>query len=391
MKKRLMLIASLAVLVLLCAFTYDAYAQSGVSADVVNQVVAKFYEKSSSWSNALQKYALSVYRICAILTISMFGVKAVLQRHQLGEVLGQFVMTLLFCGFIFAVINHYQEWAWNVINGLKSIGSELGSSSTNADQPLKTGYDIAVTILDKITLTSVSGIGKSLGFIICALIVMITFALMTAQVVLIKCEAIIIMNASIILLGLGGSIYFKEYAINVMRYVLSVAFKLFVMQLVMGLGLQFIQDMSLAEAKLEDIIIIIGVSVVLFALVKSLPDAIAGVINGSNVSSGSALSQAGAALAGGAAAAVGGAIGGAAGTWGASQAVKKAAQTAGMSGASGLGKANAFKNALWGAHMDARFDRRRAGHFTSMNANAGKRLKEMKMNKMSSGDKEEGE
>ncbi len=199
------------------------------------------------------------------------------------------------------------------------------------------------------------------------------------------------MNASMILLGLGGASFFKEYAINVMRYVLSVAFKLFVMQLVMGLGIQFIQDMSLAEAKLEDIIIVIGVSVVLFALVKSLPDAIAGVINGSNVSSGSALSQAGAALAGGAAAAVGGAIGGAAGTWGASQAVKKAAQTAGMSGASGFGKVGEFGKALTGAHMDARFDRRRAGHFTSMNANAGRRLKEMKMNKMSSGDKEEGE
>ncbi|OLN30042.1 Conjugative transfer protein TrbL [Desulfovibrio sp. DV] len=386
---RFMWIVSFVVLVISMASACDAFAQSGVSTDVVNKIVTVFYEKSTAWSNSLQKYALSVYRICAILTISMFGVKAVLNRHQLGEVLGQFVMTLLFCGFILAVINHYQEWSWNVINGLKNIASELGPSSVNADQPLVTGYNLSKSIIDKIALFS--NPIDSLGYVIGALVVIITFALMTAQVVLIKCEAALVMNASMILLGLGGASFFKEYAINVMRYVLSVAFKLFVMQLVMGLGIQFIQDMSLAEAKLEDIIIVIGVSVVLFALVKSLPDAIAGVINGSNVSSGSALSQAGAALAGGAAAAVGGAIGGAAGTWGASQAVKKAAQTANASDGSFMGKMGTFGKTLADSHRDSRFDRRKAGHFAHMSQNAGRRLKEMKMNKMSSGDKGEGE
>lgn len=389
MSTRFIQIASLTILCLLVAFASDALAQSGVSPDTVGKITSAFVEKSNAWGNALQKYAVGVFKLCATLTIAMFGVKAVLNRHQLGEVLGQFVMTLVFCGFIFAVINYYQEWSGNIITGLRSIAGELGPSNIQVDKPLEVGCKIATTIYEKIKIMDPI---KSLGFIIAALVVMIAFALMTAQIVLIKCEAAIVMNAAMILLGLGGASFLKEYAINVMRYVLSVAFKLFVMQLVLGIGMQFIQDMSVAEAKFEDIIVIIGVSVVLFALVKSLPDAIAGVINGSNVSSGSALSQAGAALAGGAAAAVGGAIGGAAGTWGASQAVKKAAQTAGMSGASGaFGKAGAFRDALWGSHMDARFDRRRAGHFTSMNANADKRLKEMKMNKMSSGDKEEGE
>ncbi|WP_165352041.1 P-type conjugative transfer protein TrbL [Solidesulfovibrio carbinolicus] len=382
MVKGFIKISSIAVIALLIVFACDAFAQSGVSVDTVGKIVSAFTEKSNAWGKALQQYALGLFKLCTTLTIAMFGVKAVLNRHQLGEVLGQFVMTLVFCGFVLAVINYYQEWSGNIITGLRNIAGELGPSNLQIDKPLEVGYKMATTIFKKLSVFSP---GESVGYVIAALVVMIAFALITAQVVLIKCEAAIVMNAAMILLGLGGASFLKEYAINVMRYVLSVAFKLFVMQLVLGLGLQFIQDMAMSEANFEDIIIIIGVSVVLFALVKSLPDAIAGVINGSNVSSGSALSQAGAALAGGAAAAVGGAIGGAAGTWGASQAVKKAAQTAGMSGASGaFGKAGAFKDALWGSHMDARFDRRRAGHFTSMNANAGRRLKEMKMNKMSS-------
>ncbi|KHK00251.1 P-type conjugative transfer protein TrbL [Desulfovibrio sp. TomC] len=386
MVRRFIKISSIAVVVLLVVFACDAFAQSGVSVDTVGKIVSAFTEKSNAWGTALQQYAFGLFKLCTTLTIAMFGVKAVLNRHQLGEVLGQFVMTLVFCGFVLAVINYYQEWSGNIITGLKNIAGELGPSNLQIDKPLEVGYKMAATIFKKLSVFSP---GESVGYVIAALVVMITFALITAQVVLIKCEAAIVMNAAMILLGLGGASFLKEYAINVMRYVLSVAFKLFVMQLVLGLGLQFIQDMVVSEANFEDIIIIIGVSVVLFALVKSLPDAIAGVISGSNVSGGSALSQAGAALAGGAVGAAATAIGMGAGSYGASQAVKKAAQTAGMSGASGVGKVGEFGKALLGAHMDARFDRRRAGHFTSMNANAGKRLQEMKMRNMASGNEEE--
>ena len=74
---------------------------------------------------------------------------------------------------------------------------------------------------------------------------MACFALMTAQIVLIKCEAYIAMNAAVLLLGFGGSSLLKEYAINTMRYALSVAFKLFVMQLVLGIGMSFISDFNI--------------------------------------------------------------------------------------------------------------------------------------------------
>lgn len=371
-------------------FSCDAFAQSGASPDIIDNVVTTFFEKSNAWGEALQKYAISLFRFCAILTIALFGVKAVLHRHQLGEILGQFVMTALFCGFIFAVINNYHEWSWNIINGLKTIAGELGPSSVNSKQPLAVGYNIAMTIIDKINLFSISDIGKSLAFIVAGLVIIVAFALMTAQVVLIKCEAFIVLNASMILLGLGGLEHLKEYAINVMRYVLSVAFKLFVLQLVLGMGLEFIQDMTIAEATFEDIFIIIAVAIVLLALVKSLPDAVASVINGSHVGSGSALGQAAAAVAGGAVGAAATAIGMGVGGGSAAMAVKKAAQTANASDSSGLGKVGQFGKALYGAHRESRFEEGKVGHMDRVSANVGKRLQEMKMQKMANDGSDDG-
>lgn len=301
-------------------------------------------------------------------------------------------MTLLFCGFILAVIHNYQEWSWNVVNGLKNIAGDLESSSVDADKPLEKGYEIATIIFQKASLLDV---GEAIGFLISSLIIMIVFALMTAQIVFIKCEAVIVMNASMILLGLGGATIFKEYAINVMRYVLAVSFKLFVMQLVMGIGLGFIENETLTDAGFQGVFIIIGVAIVLLALVKSLPDAIAGVINGSHVSTGNALGQTVQTVAAGAMAAaggaIGGAVGGAAGAWKTGSAVRDASKVAGESGATGLGKFTNMASTLHGAHQAANVESGRMSHSSRVAANVKSRLQEMKMSKMAQGFDDSGE
>jgi type IV secretion system protein TrbL len=109
--------------------------------------------------------------------------KSILIRNQLNEIIGQFVWTVFFCAFIFAVINNYQEWSNDIVNGLRNIAGEIGPSNIQIDQPLVVGYNMATTVIDKIKVGSFSDIAKSLGFIIGALIIIVTFALMTAQVI----------------------------------------------------------------------------------------------------------------------------------------------------------------------------------------------------------------
>jgi type IV secretion system protein TrbL len=147
--------------------------------------------------------------------------------------------------------------------------------------------------------------------------------------------------------GFGGSSFMKDYAINALRYALSVAFKLFVMQLVLGVGISFIESFNTASATLQDIFVVIGAAVVLLALVKALPDTCAGIINGSHVSGGAALTTA--------AAAVGGAaIGAVLGASNTIQNVKDAANVAGLEGKTGFGKAAHMAQSLWGARQDAK-------------------------------------
>jgi len=93
------------------------------------------------------------------------------------------------------------------------------------------------------------------------------------------------------LLGFGGCGLFKDYAINFMRYAFSVAMKLFVLQLLVGLCFSFVTDMKSIPATLEGAGIMIGVAIVMFVLINTIPDIIGGVLQGSNVSTGNALAQ----------------------------------------------------------------------------------------------------
>lgn len=312
--------------------------------DFVSKLVREFYTKTSTWEPTLKRYALIVFRWLVILEVCFLGIKAALNRDQIPDIFKQFVMLLLMAGFFLAVINYYQEWAWNLINGLGSIGRELTPGGYSSESPFLTGMQLVKLVLDKLSIWSP---GNSIALLIAALVIIVCFALISAQVVFIKCEAMVAMAAALILVAFGGNSFLKDYAVNAIRYVLAVAFKLFVMQLVLGVGIAFIEGFSTSTAELQDIFVVIGASVVLLALVKSLPDVCAGIINGSHVSSGAALTASAAAVGG---AAIGAMVAGTNSV----QNVKDAAKIAGMDGATGMGAATSMAKSLWGARQDAK-------------------------------------
>lgn len=330
---------------LACTFLLPDTA-SAVDTDFAKKIVNTFYNKASSWEPILRKYAIIVFQWLLILEVCFLGIKAALNRDQVGDILKQFVMLLLMAGFFLAVINHYAEWTDNLIHGLKGIGVDI-SGGYHADTPFVTGVKLVAKILDKLSVWSP---GNSVALLIAALVIMICFALISAQIIFIQCEAMVAMMAALILVGFGGSSFLKDYAINALRYALSVAFKLFVMQLVLGIGIAFIEDFSTGTATLQDIFVTIGASIVLLALVKSLPDVVAGIISGSHVSSGGALTSAAASVAGGAMVAGAMAMGGAHMMGN----VKDAANIASMEGKTGLGKAASMFRTMQSARNDAK-------------------------------------
>ena len=333
------------VFLLLCLFAADvSQAEVLQGQTVVSQIVSQFHSKLANYEQVMLKAARQLFYWCAILEIAYLGWKAALGATDIGTIFKNFCLSLVTAGFFLAVIHNYHEWAWNVINGLQKIAGEATTLLDASDEPFSTGLELAKKLFSQ---TEYFSIADSLAYILAGLVVLFCFGLISLQIIFIKCECMVAMCASAILLGLGATSFFRDYAINAMRYIFAVAFKLMTMQLVMGIGISFVRELRVDGS---DTWLKIGTTlcfcVIFYSLVKTLPDIVAGIIQGAHVGSGSAMSSTMAAAGGAVVGAAAGAVVGA-------NTVRLASQAAGMQGKSGMGMIAGTMSNLAGAGLDA--------------------------------------
>ena len=310
----------------------------------VSKIISEFYSRFSDYEQVMLKAARQLFYWSAILEIAYLGWKAALGATDIGTLFKNFCLSLVTAGFFLAVIHNYHEWAWNIINGLQKIAGEATSLVNASDEPFSVGLELSNNLFEKTGLLEPI---NSFAYILAGMAILICFSLITLQMIFIKCECMVAMCASAILLGLGATSFFRDYAINSIRYIFAVAFKLMTMQLVMGVGISFIRDLKITD---NDSWLQIGVTIcfciIFYALVKTLPDIVAGIIQGAHVGSGNAISST-------VAAAGGAAVGAAVGTVAGANTVRLASQAAGMQGKSGMGMIAGTMSNLAGAGLDA--------------------------------------
>ncbi len=316
--------------------------------NILSAITLKFQTAARKWGKALQVYAFILFRWLLIADVCLMGIKLALKRAELDEAFVEFIRLVLFASFMFTVIYYHKTWANEVILGLGRIAQiELAAPAMEPSAIFWAGLEVVGRIWDKISLFA--NPVNSLGLVIFGIALTIVFALITAQVVLVKCEGYIVLNAGTILLGFGGSRLTKDYAINFLRYSLAIAVKLFVMQLLVSLSLSFTQDLSLAQVDYGELAIVLGAAIILLALTMTIPDICAGIINGSHVSTGQAITSATSAVSMATMAAMQGVKGGVGGGRNAIDAVREASQFANQAGMNGMGKAGHMAKSLHNA------------------------------------------
>lgn len=298
-----------AVLTVVLFIALDVGIACAEEANAAKSMLATFETQTAGWWALLQSYAKDIFILTLTLEVALFGIRMGFQQTQLNEIIGQFVMLLLFAGFIAAVIMNYEAWAKAVaLNGLKPLVTSLNPTMevVDAGQPFAIAAKVWEAVMDAARDAGFWDFPKVFMLEIIALIICVVLALISALVILVTCEFYIVANVGVLLIGLGGSKIFKDYAVNVMRYILSVAVKLFVLQLICNIGFSIITLATIQQAtaggvkviQIQELFIIVGQAIILLALAKSLPDTCAGILSGSHIGGGNPLASMGRAAGG---------------------------------------------------------------------------------------------
>ncbi|WP_428622194.1 P-type conjugative transfer protein TrbL [Sedimenticola sp.] len=310
--------------------------------NLLDGIVTQYHTAASSWSATILNAALWLFWTLALLETTWTGITLALRQADFVEVVSEIVLRIITIGFFLALLLRGPTWAGNIIESLGQLAGQASIAGGGVGSVTPSDvFDAGLKLADKMTSTISfwDNAIDSMGLLIAALITIIVFALITAFLVMTMVEIWIVVFAGMILLGFGGSRFTKDFALKYLIYALSVGLKFFVMLLVIGIGQSFISQWEANwENQDSQVLLAIGVSIVLLALVREIPNIMQGLISGMSFATGDSLVRSGGqvmgagASVGAAIAATGVALGGGA------AAIRAATNLAQAQGATGVGR-----------------------------------------------------
>lgn len=377
--------------------------------NALNQIVIAYRDASSTWEPVIRGYAYRLFWLLVAIDFSWGAIKVALEKSEFESFWAFIINRVMTIGFFLALISFGSSWSSTIIDSMRQLAGHAGGATVvNPSQVMDQGLNVAVTLINKS-----SGVLEPVDTIIAGLlgiIIMIIYALIAAELIFVLVSMWVILYAGIIMLAFGGSEWTRNYAINYYKTILSVAVKLFVLQLLVGLGQAIIQGWAnnlSDDPTFSEMFVITGGVLVLYVLVKGIGSLVESLITGHGAASASGSSAIVAAAAAGAAAVGGMAAAGAGAaqsTLGAGQATSAANTLAAMkneeNGPSGIAQSIASLGGAIGGEtgrsmgqsLGGAFDRvagtvkeaasaygqdysaRASGDFASQHGNAGGRM-----------------
>ena len=307
-------------------------------------------QQSHQWSGKLYDYAVRLFWLLATIQFIWTFIPLVMKQADFGEIVGELLRFVMVIGFFLAVITYSVDWSTAIVDSFR----DAAASASGLGRALEPGDMLAVAL--DFGRTMVKGISvfspaKGILIAVCAVLVLACFAFIAAFMFVTLVESYVIINASMLFYGFGGSQWTRDFAIAPMRFTVAIGAKLFVLTLLVGLIVQSAKEWLAAYTNDEaSLMTMVGLALVCCYLTKTIPDLIGGMISGTSMGGGSAIGGMAVAGAAGAAAAAAtiataGAATAAAGALGASG----NSVTAGASGIGSGGLATTINSSFAGA------------------------------------------
>ncbi|WP_295998883.1 P-type conjugative transfer protein TrbL [Rugamonas sp.] len=349
------------LLLWLAVFSVRAYAAGpgATSDDVMDNVLNRYATVASTWGGLMTTRATWLFWLLVVISmVWTFGLMA-LRKADIGEFFAEFIRFTMFTGFFWWLLMNGPRFATDIMTSLRMIGAQAsGLPNTLAPSGIvDIGFDIFNKVVDQSTVWKPM---DSLFGLLLSMAILIVFALIGVNMLLLLISGWIFAYAGVFILGFGGSRWTSDMAIGYFKSILNIGLQLMTMVLLVGIGKSFVDSYYVsmsAGMTLKELAVMAVVAAILLALVAKVPPQVGALAGGSTGSLGSNFgvgAAVGAAAMGAAAVATAGAAlaAGAAGGAGGLSALKAAFASASASEAAGSGS-SALMSAAGGAGAEA--------------------------------------
>ncbi len=308
---RLILFVALAMLI----EVQPALAQDG---SLLTNLENEIASASQGWESTVMQAARSLFWILAGIELAIAAVWLALSSASLDTWFAELVRRILFVGLFVFILEQGPAFARAVVDSLFQIGA--GGGSASPANVFNAGLQVASEMSQKARFGLFEDNALAIAAVFAMVIVVISFSLVAAIFVAVMAEMYVGLLAGMIMLGLGGSSFTKDFAVRYLVYAFSVGMKLMALVMIARIGSEVLINLannssSSGNDEFLSTLAIGGISVVVFVIAMYVPTIVQGVVQGVSVTGMEAIRHGGQAAsfaAGGAALAWGGARAGAA-------------------------------------------------------------------------------
>jgi type IV secretion system protein TrbL len=289
---------------------------------ILSGLAQQFQTATTSWAATALEYARNLFFVLVAIEMAWSGVTYVLQKDSLPDFFVALALKLLSVGFFLILLQPEYGPAWinDIIASFMQAGSAISGlplfGPTDPSAIFNCGTDIAGAMM-----MNLSGGGVSLDLLglleayltalLCALGVMLAFAVVAGQLLVALIESYIVIGGGLFFLGFTGSRWTLVFGEKYLGYVFSVGTKLFMLELIVGLGYGLGQQWAALftgdSVPPGTYIEVVGAALVFGFVAWQIPGLAASLMNGApRMTLGSLLSNIGTTMVGGAVA--GGAV-----------------------------------------------------------------------------------
>jgi type IV secretion system protein TrbL len=269
-----------------CLLLATATAQAAIpgidSAGLFDKILQQFATTASGWGDKMVEYASWLFWSLTLLSmVWTYGLMA-LKKADIQEFFAETIRFFAVTGFFLWILRNGPALSMAIIDTLRQVASSASGLSKNISPSgvVDVGFDITSKVADMSSIWSpaVSIVGLAI-----AAIILVIFALISVNMLLMLISAWLLAYAGVFLLGFGGGRWTQDIAIQYYKTVLSVALQTFTMILIVGIGHSFIDEYYAAmgnEIALKELFVMLVLSIIILNLTNKLPPMMAGIVGG---------------------------------------------------------------------------------------------------------------
>ena len=244
MKESRWLVRWIPVLAIMALSVSSTFAQGPFNTHTPGDILSQYHDAMVTWETNIFGYAQDLFALLATIELGWTAVLLVLEGADLQAWAFRFFRSIMAILAFYTILLYGNQWFPAVISSFAQIGSNAaGIGSISPTQVFVQGLKISGTMM---AAASDSGfllhMGSGITIILCALIILLCWALVTLSLILTWVESYISLSVAYIMLGMGGSRWTREYVSRYIGMVISVGLKILTLYCVIAVGVSMSND-----------------------------------------------------------------------------------------------------------------------------------------------------